>query len=512
MLYWLLPIVALGAILRFYHLGAESLWMDEAFSWLWAHQSHGQIWGEVARWETNPPLYYSIQRLWFAFGDGEAALRSFSAAAGILTITAVFLVGRTVGGTGAGLIAALFLATSASHLAYSQEARVYALLMLATTIATWGLLVFLKSHGGLATVPGPSDRRHRRLGLVAYATGTTLALYGHNTAVFLLLLANGVALCWWLRRAHRDRQFAIEWLTANLVPLVLWLWWLPIVAMQTRTAVNVAWISQPSLPGAIVEAARLYSNRYVTIGFPWSSLVPIPLLGVVALWHWRDRWPAVAVLLVFVLGVPALTWLFGLVLRPIWIERTIVWPLGLGMVLAAGGVLAIRPPAVRAAVIGLILAVQCADLVVYYTSTLKPPWDRVVADIAADLEPADVILHFPNATVWPFTYYANRLGIAPRHFGIYKDREPQLDVTRQTIGQATEFVALREIDAVATRYARAWVVFRNRARLDPEDQVLERLKQEGTVALHGSYPPKVEIYLLTFERPRRERHIREPLD
>ena len=496
---WLSLVVTLGALLRFYDLGGESLWMDEAFSWLWIHQSHEALWGAAGRWETNPPLYYSIQRLWgHLFGGSEAGLRSFSALAGTLTIPIIFLVGRLIGGAVAGLIAALLLATSPVHVAYSQEARVYALLMLAATTAVWGLLVFLKSHGGLAAAPRPLERRGRRLGLAAYAAGTTIALYGHNTAVFLPLVANAIALCWWLGRVRPDRRFALEWLVANLVPLILWLWWLPAVVTQARIATSVAWIDQPGLLSAIAQAARLYG----TVGPLWIG--PIPLLGVLALWHWRDRWPAVAALLAFVVGVPAMVWLFGLLVRPIWIERTILWPLGLGMVLAAGGALAFRSTGARAAVVGLVLAVQGIGLLDEYRSTTKPPWSQVAADLAVVSEPADVILHFPHFARWPFAYYAEPLAIAARQVGIYKDVKPPFDLVERTRGQRMDHLDWRDLRGLAARHARAWVIFRNRPNEDPDDVVLGQLRQVGTVTLYRSYPVRVELYLVDFEPSRGE--------
>ena len=506
MLPWLLLVVALGGVLRFWDIGAESLWMDEAFTWLWAHQSHEALWGAAGRWEANPPLYYSIQRLWsHIFGDSEAGLRSFSAVVGTLTVPIVFLVGRLIWGNVAGLIAALLLATAPLHIAYSQEARAYALVMLAATTAVWGLLHFLESHGGLAAVPGPSGRRGRQLGLVAYAIGTTIALYGHNTAVFLPLFANAIALSWWIGRMRLDRRFALEWLAANLVTLLLWLWWLPIVAMQTRTTLNVAWIEQPSILAAIFQAARLYGNRYVPIGLPWSAVIPVvPLLGILALWQWRDRWPALAALLVFVVGVPAMTWLFGFVVRPIWIERTILWPLGLGMVLAAGGVLAIRPRAARVAVLGLLLAMQCANVVAYYKLTLKPPWNRVAADLAAAIAPTDVILYFPHFAKWPFTYYAEPLGVAARQVGIHQGTKAPIDILELTLGETMDHLDWRDLRGLAARHAHAWVIFRNRPNEDPDDVVLGQLRQVGTVTLYRSYPVRVDLYLVDFEPSRGE--------
>jgi uncharacterized membrane protein len=87
---WLLVFIVLaGAALRIFHLGAEPLWTDEAASWRFAHLTHQDLWGSVGRFETNPPLYYSLQRLSLAFGQSEASLRSISALFGTLSIPIV---------------------------------------------------------------------------------------------------------------------------------------------------------------------------------------------------------------------------------------------------------------------------------------------------------------------------------------------------------------------------------------------------------------------------------------
>ena len=122
--WWLLlGVVVLGAALRAWRLGAQPLWADEGFSWVWAHLPQSAIWGDAAPFETHPPLFYSLQRLWLTFGDSEAAMRSLPALFGILTVPLVFWLGRLVGGTRVGLVAALLAATSPPLVAYSQEAR-----------------------------------------------------------------------------------------------------------------------------------------------------------------------------------------------------------------------------------------------------------------------------------------------------------------------------------------------------------------------------------------------------
>jgi mannosyltransferase len=237
----LLGIVALAAALRLLYINAAPLSANEGFSWKWAHLPHADIWGEAARFEFTPPLFYSLLRLWMApFGDSEATLRSLPALFSVLTVPLVFAIGRATAGRRVGLLAALLVATSAPLVAYGQEARAYALLCFAAALAVLGLVLFLRTwtdpgfwpaNEGSGTAWSGGDRV---LGLTAYAAGTSLALYAHNTAVFLPLLANLVAAYWWLAHADRSRRFATAWVAANLVSILPWLWWAPTLAAQAK--------------------------------------------------------------------------------------------------------------------------------------------------------------------------------------------------------------------------------------------------------------------------------------
>ena len=395
-------------------------WIHESYSWLYAQQSQSEIWTSArAHGETTPPLYYFILRLWLVFGHSEFALRSFSSLVGTLTIPVVFLIGRVFAGTRAGLIAALLLATSVTHVAFSQEARSYALLMLAASTAVWGVMLFLgSSRGGgsarAAKVPnGTTDSWNRLIGLGAYAVGTTIALYSHNTAVFLPLLANLVVICQRTECPGFRRRTALKWAAANVVPLVLWLWWVPVVLEQARSTENISWIAQPNPIRAAWEAISLYGPMCLPSGRPWSDLAKlalaslIPGLIAIGFWHWRDRRRWVCGLLTFVAGVPLGIWLFGLVARPIWLERTIVWPIGLGFVLAAGGVLAAPTRKIRAVVLGCIVASNLVNLLGYYSLAGKPPWRKVVADLSSNVERDDRIFYAPSYVDLPLFYYTH---------------------------------------------------------------------------------------------------------
>ena len=153
----LVAIIALGLLLRIHQIGAASLWYDEIFSAYWIHRPLSYLWTDGLIIETTPPLYYSLLKLWVAFaGDGDVALRLFSAAASTATIPLVFLLGAELATPAAGLLAALLFALSPMQIYYAQEARGYAMLPLAFALALLGLLRFLRAARCAGLITGRS--------------------------------------------------------------------------------------------------------------------------------------------------------------------------------------------------------------------------------------------------------------------------------------------------------------------------------------------------------------------
>ena len=104
-------IMALAAILRLHDLGLRPLWLDELFSaWFSARDWH-YLWNVVPTFETHPPFYYSLLKLWRVFGSDEFTLRLLSVVFAVATVPLVYFAGRTAGGgrngPAVGLLAAL---------------------------------------------------------------------------------------------------------------------------------------------------------------------------------------------------------------------------------------------------------------------------------------------------------------------------------------------------------------------------------------------------------------------
>jgi hypothetical protein len=125
-------LTALAAFLRFYRIGYQGFWFDEANTALLVHFSPGKMLGLIPQTESTPPLYYCVAWVWArVFGYGEAGLRSLSALAGVLSVPVAYGAGaKLISRPRAGLIAAALCACNPLLIWYSQEARSYALLVL----------------------------------------------------------------------------------------------------------------------------------------------------------------------------------------------------------------------------------------------------------------------------------------------------------------------------------------------------------------------------------------------
>jgi mannosyltransferase len=130
----LTAITTCGALLRLWHLGAKSFWVDEAFSAVMAAAPWHEFWQEIRAAELNMLPYYLLLRIWMHFGSSEAWLRLLSALFGIATIPAVYRLASRLFDRRVGLLSASLLAVHPGHIRFSQEARSYSMTVLLLTV------------------------------------------------------------------------------------------------------------------------------------------------------------------------------------------------------------------------------------------------------------------------------------------------------------------------------------------------------------------------------------------
>ncbi|MBI5837823.1 MAG: glycosyltransferase family 39 protein [Candidatus Eisenbacteria bacterium] len=140
---WLL--LGLATLLRFYHLGRQSIWVDEYTSFLCANPygtlSFADLWENL-----HGPLHaVAVNAMVRWLGMTTLALRLPTAIAGALTVGVVYRVAERALGRG-GLLAAALAAFSPFLIWYSQEARNYAFVVLFAATATWAWVEILQTR------------------------------------------------------------------------------------------------------------------------------------------------------------------------------------------------------------------------------------------------------------------------------------------------------------------------------------------------------------------------------
>lgn len=270
----------LALLLRAARLDFQPLWWDEGYSVWFAHQSLGEMLRLTAL-DIHPPLYYALLSAWsHSFGWEPVALRWLSVAAGVAAVPLIYLVGDWLSGRRVGLLAAFLLAINPLHIYYSQEVRMYALVVL------WSLLAIGAAGRWLGLgrrIRG--DTQPVAWGwLAGYVAAITLALYTQYYAAFLLvgLAAAGTVVLWRLR-AGRER--ILIWLAAQGAALLLFAPWLLFATPRLIPYISqkiVADSDQPlGLPLYLARHLAAFSAGHLE--GPLAGWWPLGLLGLVLL-------------------------------------------------------------------------------------------------------------------------------------------------------------------------------------------------------------------------------------
>lgn len=266
---FLAAIVLVAAALRLTGIEAQPLWDDEIRSLHRAENGLADLLEDLGQ-STHPPLFFLLLHFWTLLaGTGAGALRLLPALCGIATVPAVYAAGRKWAGPRVGLAAALVVALSPIHVYYSQEARSYTLLALATL----GSVVFY-----LRALERPSAGA-----LVAYAVSTIVAVYTHYWAFFVVLFEN--LFLPWAPRA--DGAAVRRWLGAQAVVAAAFLPWLVIMRQQLGAGAG-DWVPPPpadALAKTLYRFSAGYAVDAVVPSYRYAAMAPfvgiyLPLLAI----------------------------------------------------------------------------------------------------------------------------------------------------------------------------------------------------------------------------------------
>jgi mannosyltransferase len=500
--------ILLGTFLRFHQIGAQPLWLDEAFSHWFSSRTMLELWTIVPKFEANPPLYYTLLKLWRSlFGSSEACLRSLSAVMSIGCIPLVFMLGRLMGksieGNWLGAMGALMFSLSPLHIQYAQEARPYAMLTFGATLVLCASLWIVR-HPTEACEPiisklllpkhyaGNSAGWSKSLAWMITVVAIAFTLWLHNTSILYILTISLIILAWFSLELRFNRIFLVNLM---VVAFIVFLLWAPYLIFLIPQAISASLpIPKPTFLSALDTVVwLLYGNA-----IPWATstsailkivaFVFIIAFAAVGLLNIRRRGGQYVSILILgsIFGPILLELLFSATVRPIFLARTIIYVSVPFYIAVAAGILMLRDSRKRIIVMMMISLIFSKWTFNYYREYQKEPWDKI-ANIVASQAKDDVVLLVPNNLELPFSYYMEKTNnsivqIIPLPFPISFFLHPAPNLERLS-SDSFKAIQIRPsdvsaIDNVVSRKSPIWLVTRAEYLFDPDRIVYNALIQK----------------------------------
>lgn len=385
-------LATLAGGLFFWRLGASSYFIDETMSVNEARGNLAHTLSAVRLHETSPPTYAVFLHIWLKiFGShSEFVTRLPSALAAIGLVLAVWYLANLLADAPTAFFAALLTILSPIVLEYAQQARVYAILMLAATVTA------------VATVKAVQQSSGKWLALSAGAAVTTVSLHYIGWFVVAPL---GV---WAASRTSIGIRPRIAYCA---VLALVGIAWLPEFISQFTLYGNGglgAWGSFTQEHALAVLGAPLYGRSTMPYAGPVGAcllFVPLALLVLPrARAGLRARWMILGLAVTPIAVLLAL----GLAGRDIVYPRyaTIAVPFLVLGVAAATRVL--RPALSTLAAGAVLLPLMMGMLLSTSQSNWNPDARRVMRTVASQWKPTDFV--YPDelsiGAYMPLAYYA----------------------------------------------------------------------------------------------------------
>ncbi|MCE7982265.1 MAG: hypothetical protein DYG89_13800 [Caldilinea sp. CFX5] len=520
-------ITLVGFGLRFYAIGAQTVWLDEAFSIWLAQQPLVDLWAWLIKIDQHPPLYYSLLHFWvLLFGDAQGTARALSALCSGLAIPVFYAAGRYLLNQRTALLAALLLALSPFQVQYAQEVRMYALLTLTVAVAFYLLMVVLFSERA----------RQRQWPWVGLAVAQATVMLTHNTAtVFFPLALNaaiGGAWLWKQWQGHVSSlpvlnaiDFERRWLRTQLLAVALWLPWSIPFVIQSVMVDREFWIGPPTV-GMVYEALHNFN-----LAFLWPSWSP-PFVAVNVLWwglallgvRTLRQTPARAGLLLTLFLLPIVGELLVSLRRPIFSDRTLIWVTLPYLLLVASGMMgageavgarvaqwrvarrinsasdrqnllkqvALSHIGVGIGGLAVLLALNGLALHTYFTYFEKEDWAEAAAYVADEIQPGEMILFNATWVQLPFQYY----------FRHYEQDVPLRGLPVDLFDRGVLEPKMTEADLPYMRNLLAdqqsvWLVYSHDWYTDPDGIIPRELQAQMTLVERREF---VGLQVMRFER------------
>jgi len=474
-----------AAGLRLLHLGSKSLWVDECGSLAFAQQSWPAFWKTMWQGEANMLTYYLLLRGWIHFGNTEFIVRALSVIPAVATVFIIYRLGARLFSTSVGVVSALLLAVNACHVAYSQEARSYALLLFFLTLSILRFAIAIEDSTSV--------------NWLLYALVTVAAIYTHFFAG-LLMLAQWASLFFLPRKAVDLKKFCLSAVAIGLSILpALWF-------MLRKDVGQIDFIPNPG----IMELYRLllflasYGGKVFGV---LLAIVYVICLGM-SLWvfsaTWRESKQSIEswrfVLLLSCLLVPILT---DMVIshsgKQIFNYRYLVICLPALLVLVARGFCCLRSQ--RIFVTGLVIVSMLSLATVWkYYAKPKENWRAATQYLLFNSGPSDTVVSYPWYAQQPLAYYQQQLHPASNTLHVVPSQFYAIDTSRLNHPEVVWLLSCREDEYLRSfrKHLSEVYPYHRELRYDGAIVVEQYSNQELTTRNHQNLDPVADSATLLF--------------
>lgn len=316
--FWLIIFGLISVVyisLRFWNLTASCLWFDEIFSIHAATLPWQNLFWFVAQDLIHPPLFYILLKIWiFVGGESLFWLRFFPVLFSILSIIPFILLCRQFKLPASTIpIALTFFAVNGSLIKYSQEVRMYSLLLCLALFSMWLFARFLNTGKGFSFL----------------IIVNILLVYSHYFG--WLIVASEITAVVVLARERLKPISLMFGLTAiSFTPWVFAIW--QATKINANVGQNIGWMTKPGLLSIFHFAFDLFEPIYFeqsNTDEPTIFLITLPILviGTIALGFYLADWKSGAkderknflLLLIFLLAPISLAFIAS------WILPYSVW-------------------------------------------------------------------------------------------------------------------------------------------------------------------------------------------
>ena len=409
----LVLITGVAAFLRFHLIGKLSLWSDEIVTVIAIGHSIQDMLMTLWPKEINMSFYYLMLHFWTKLfsNPGEDILRTFSALFSVVSVPAVFLLGRTINkdkriANTVGIISALLITFNSFHIQYAQELRSYSLVFLLTVLST---LLFIKAV----------EKRDSWKYWAGYTFVSVLAIYSHYFVAFLIFAqVFSLSVLYFGKRYSLTYKLQYKKIVTSYFVMALLIVPVAITPLFAGTG-GLSWIARPNLHLLLQFAIKIAGNHGVPLLLLYAAAGIAGLFFLIKSTKEDvvEGWVSVLFLTCLLLPV-VVAILISEIYKPIFYDRYFMFVMPFMAIFSAVGIaklISMKPMALKfigILILGLMIVISTSGIQSYYKNFKKEDWRGVSKFLALNCGATeDLQFYYPAWTQSYVSYYTDQLEI-----------------------------------------------------------------------------------------------------